>query len=139
VCEVNEKQTRLGFSVGVFEGFRVRVVWILGMNRSFRAQESQMHAASKQREQQFGGLRTSVMKEKEEELALFLEMKKREKERNDLLLNSSEEFDAALGIDLCSFSFYGVEFYLFRICFVALSSELRRACEVVYMLVCHVV
>ncbi|KAG5125374.1 hypothetical protein JHK82_032111 [Glycine max] len=66
------------------------------MNRSFRAQESQMHAALKQREQQFGGLRTSVMKEKEEELALFLEMKKREKERNDLLLNSSEEFDAAL-------------------------------------------
>ena len=79
------------------------------------------------------------MKEKEEELALFLVMKKREKEHNDLLLNSSEEFDAALGIDLCSFSFYGVEFYLFRICFVALSSELRRDCEVVYMLVCHVV
>ena len=68
---MNEKQTRLGFSVGVFEGFRVRVVWILGMNRSFRAQESQMHAASKQREQQFGGLRTSVMKEKEEELRGF--------------------------------------------------------------------
>ncbi|KAL2333348.1 hypothetical protein Fmac_014561 [Flemingia macrophylla] len=67
------------------------------MNRSFRAQESQMHSALKQREQQFGGLRASVMKEKEEELALFLEMKKREKERNDLLLNSSEEFDAALG------------------------------------------
>ncbi|KAG4923304.1 hypothetical protein GLYMA_18G028700v4 [Glycine max] len=67
------------------------------MNRSFRAQESQMLAALKQREQQFGGLRASVMKEKEEELALFLEMKKREKERNDLLLNSSEEFDAPLG------------------------------------------
>ncbi|KAK7305856.1 hypothetical protein VNO77_43768 [Canavalia gladiata] len=67
------------------------------MNRSFRAQESQMQAAVKQREQQFGGLRTSVMKEKDEELALFLEMKKREKERNDLLLHSSEEFDAALG------------------------------------------
>ncbi|RDX65102.1 hypothetical protein CR513_56267 [Mucuna pruriens] len=67
------------------------------MNRSFRAQESQMHTALKQREKQFGGLRASVMKEKEEELALFLEMKKREKERSDLLLNSSEELDAALG------------------------------------------
>ncbi|KAH7537541.1 hypothetical protein FEM48_Zijuj03G0104000 [Ziziphus jujuba var. spinosa] len=63
------------------------------MNRSFRAQESQMQAALKQRQQ----LRASMMKEKEEELALFLEMKKREKERNDLLLNSSEEFDAPLG------------------------------------------
>ena len=38
-----------------------------------------------------------MRKEKEEELALFLEMKKREKERNDLLLNTSEEFDAPLG------------------------------------------
>ncbi|KAF3433460.1 hypothetical protein FNV43_RR24562 [Rhamnella rubrinervis] len=63
------------------------------MNRSFRAQESQMQAALKQRQQ----LRASMMKEKEEELALFLEMKKREKERNDLLLNNSEEFDAPLG------------------------------------------
>ncbi|XP_061376603.1 cell wall protein RBR3 [Gastrolobium bilobum] len=67
------------------------------MNRSFRAQESQMQAPLKQREQQFGGLRASVMKEKDEELALFLEMKKREKERNDLLLHSSEELDTALG------------------------------------------
>ncbi|KAH0979615.1 hypothetical protein GBA52_006792 [Prunus armeniaca] len=52
-----------------------------------------MQAMMKQRQQ----LRASVRKEKEEELALFLEMKKREKERNDLLLNSSEEFDAPLG------------------------------------------
>ncbi|TQD75963.1 hypothetical protein C1H46_038496 [Malus baccata] len=52
-----------------------------------------MQAMIKQRQQ----LRASVMKEKEEELALFLEMKKREKERNDLLLNSSEEFDSPLG------------------------------------------
>lgn len=66
------------------------------MNRSFRAPESQMLAAMKQRQQ----LRASVMKEKEEELSLFLEMKKREKERNDLLLNHSEEFDAPLGIQL---------------------------------------
>ncbi|GMY08202.1 isoform 5 of zonadhesin [Fagus crenata] len=67
------------------------------MNRSFRAQESQMQATMRQRQQQLGGLRVSVMKEKEEELALFLEMKKREKERNELLLNSSEDFDAPLG------------------------------------------
>lgn len=67
------------------------------MNRSFRAQESQMQPALKQRQQQMGGLRSSVMKEKDEELALFLEMKKREKERSDLLLHNSEEFDAPLG------------------------------------------
>ncbi|CAL0301501.1 unnamed protein product [Lupinus luteus] len=58
------------------------------MNRSFRAQESQMQAAFKQRQQQYV---------KEEELALFLEMKKREKERNDLLLHSSEELDSVSG------------------------------------------
>lgn len=40
----------------------------------------------------------SVMKEKDEELALFLEMRKREKERNNLLLlHSSEDFDPPLG------------------------------------------
>ncbi|XP_038885154.1 endochitinase A [Benincasa hispida] len=70
---------------------------ILGMNRSFRALESQMQAPVKQRQQQVGGLRASVMKDKEEELALFLEMRKREKERNDLLSNNAEEFDAPLG------------------------------------------
>lgn len=68
------------------------------MNRSFRALESQMQAPVKQR-QQVGGLRASVMKDKEEELALFLEMRKREKERNDLLSNNAEEFDAPLGMD----------------------------------------
>ena len=77
------------------------------MNRSFRAQESQMQGALKQRQQQPGGLRaSSAAKEKDEELALFLEMKKREKERNDLLLHTSEEFDSALGIDLCSNFFF---------------------------------
>lgn len=67
------------------------------MNRSFRAQESQMQAALRQRQQK--------LKEKDDELALFLEMKNREKERNDLLLlrASSEDFGAdnaaaALGI-----------------------------------------
>lgn len=67
------------------------------MNRSFRAQEPQMQAPSKQRQQQVGSVRASTMKEKEDELALFLEMRKREKERNNLLLHNSEEFDAPLG------------------------------------------
>lgn len=59
-----------------------------------------MQAALRQRQQQqMGALRSSVMKEKDEELALFLEMKKREKERNDLLLHSSEDFDAPLGMN----------------------------------------
>ncbi|XP_041000465.1 zonadhesin-like isoform X1 [Juglans microcarpa x Juglans regia] len=66
------------------------------MNRSFRAQESQMPAAMRLRQQQLA-LRASMMKEKDEELALFLEMKKCDKERNDLLLNNSEDFDAPLG------------------------------------------
>ncbi|KAK7300536.1 hypothetical protein RJT34_11382 [Clitoria ternatea] len=74
------------------------------MNRSFRAQESQMHAAFKQRQQQLGLLRLSEnMREKDDELALFLEMRNREKERGDLLLRASEEFDdTALGLNLSS-------------------------------------
>lgn len=55
-----------------------------------------MQAAVKQRSQ-VASLRASVMKEKEEELALFLEMRKREKERNNLLLQNSEEIDAPIG------------------------------------------
>ncbi|XAR71937.1 hypothetical protein NMG60_11018398 [Bertholletia excelsa] len=66
------------------------------MNRSFRAPDSQMQASTRQRPQ-LGSLRTSMMKEKEEELALFLEMRKREKERNNLLLQKSEDFEAPLG------------------------------------------
>lgn len=57
------------------------------MNRSFRAQQPQM----------LGHRQQQMMKDKEEDLALFLEMRKREKERNDLLLNNAEEFDAPLG------------------------------------------
>ncbi|KVI04868.1 mucin-5AC-like [Cynara cardunculus var. scolymus] len=71
------------------------------MNRSFRAPEKGMPgpAAVKQRQQQMmGSFRKSVMKEKEEELGLFLEMKKREKERTDLFLqNTEEELDSSLG------------------------------------------
>lgn len=54
--------------------------------------------------QQMGSLRSSVMKEKEDELALFLEMRKREKERNSLLLHNSEDFDAPLGMILFDFT-----------------------------------
>ncbi|RZC78264.1 hypothetical protein C5167_002475 [Papaver somniferum] len=65
------------------------------MNRSFRAEDSRMQA-SIQRIQQ--GMRNqNAMKDKEEELSLFLELKKREKERNNqLLIHNSEEFDAPL-------------------------------------------
>ncbi|KAL3523963.1 hypothetical protein ACH5RR_016797 [Cinchona calisaya] len=64
------------------------------MNRSFRAEDNGL----KQRQQQMGSLRMSIMKEKEDDLALFLEMRKREKERNNLLLlHNSDEFDAPLG------------------------------------------
>ncbi|XWS74817.1 hypothetical protein CRYUN_Cryun01aG0030300 [Craigia yunnanensis] len=65
------------------------------MNRSFRAQqETAMQAAALKQRQQ---LRASMMKEKEEELALFLEMRKREKEQSNLLNHSSEDFDVPLG------------------------------------------
>ncbi|KAJ8764156.1 hypothetical protein K2173_005069 [Erythroxylum novogranatense] len=66
------------------------------MNRSFRAQDWQMQmqaAVVKQRQQ----LRASMAKDKEEEPALFLEMKNREKEQSSLLLNNSEELDGPLG------------------------------------------
>lgn len=62
------------------------------MNGSFRAQEPQM---LRQRHRQ-------MMKDKEEELQLFLEMSKREKECDDLLLDSAEEFDAPLGTNQIS-------------------------------------
>lgn len=64
----------------------------------------QMQATTLRERQQ---LRASMMKEKEEELALFLEMRKREKEQHDLLLNNTEEFDAPLGVVS-----YSVELYL---------------------------
>ncbi|XP_031253701.1 mucin-5AC [Pistacia vera] len=65
------------------------------MNRSFRSQEMQMQAAALKQRQQ---LRASMMREKEEELSLFLEMRKREKEQSNLFLNNSEEeFEAPLG------------------------------------------
>ncbi|KAF5738458.1 putative ATP binding protein [Tripterygium wilfordii] len=65
------------------------------MNRSFRSQESQMQASAAA-ERQSEQLRAALMREKEDELALFLEMWKREKEQSNLL-NNGEEFDAPLG------------------------------------------
>ncbi|XP_010534575.1 PREDICTED: mucin-17-like [Tarenaya hassleriana] len=63
------------------------------MNRSFRAQDSLM-LDSVERQRQH--LRASMMAEKEEELALFLEMRRREKD-HDNLLNNPEEFETPLG------------------------------------------
>ncbi|KAJ0258691.1 Uncharacterized protein HA466_0074430 [Hirschfeldia incana] len=65
------------------------------MNRSFRAQESRLlDSAARQRQQ----LRASMMAEKDEELSLFLEMRRREKEQDSLLLNSNpEEFETPAG------------------------------------------
>lgn len=72
------------------------------------------------RQQQMRSLRTSMMKEKEDDLALFLEMRKREKEWNNLLLlHNSDDFDAPpLGITIltvidcfCYFKNY-VDFFL---------------------------
>ncbi|XP_029143710.1 uncharacterized protein [Arachis hypogaea] len=63
--------------------------------------EMQMQAAFNQRHHQLGVLRSSsvMMKDRDEELALFLEMRKREKERTDSLLRASDELhaDAPLG------------------------------------------
>lgn len=62
------------------------------MNRSFRASERE----------KMGSLRTSMMKDtKDEDLALFREMRKRDKELNNLLLlQNSDELDSPLGIIL---------------------------------------
>ncbi|KAJ8540466.1 hypothetical protein K7X08_030385 [Anisodus acutangulus] len=61
------------------------------MNRSFRAEES----ALRQLQHQMGSFRNSVMREKEEELALFFEMRRKEKERDDLLFQNNDEFDGS--------------------------------------------
>ena len=69
------------------------------MNRSFRAPEKVMPR------QQMGFNRKSVVKEKEEELGLFLEMKK----RDNLLLNNTHDDDyddLSMGI----FFFYYIYF-----------------------------
>ncbi|KAI3809135.1 hypothetical protein L1987_25105 [Smallanthus sonchifolius] len=60
-----------------------------------------MPAPVKQRQQQpqlIGSYRNSALRDKEDELGLFLEMKKREKERHDLLFQNAEtEFDSSPG------------------------------------------
>lgn len=67
------------------------------MNRSFRATESKMQTALRQRNHQL--LPSSFVMDKDDELALFLHMKNCENDCDDLLLRpSTEEFvDAALG------------------------------------------
>ncbi|KAJ0470903.1 hypothetical protein HanIR_Chr14g0723831 [Helianthus annuus] len=65
------------------------------MNRSFRGPEKEMPVPVKQRQQSYRNL---AAREKEEEPGLFLEMRKREKELHDLLVQSPEgEFDSSLG------------------------------------------
>ncbi|XP_068669260.1 flocculation protein FLO11-like [Aristolochia californica] len=64
------------------------------MNRSFRGPESPKQTSVQQRP---GRTLGTMMKEKEEELALFLEMRKREKERNNLLLQSPDQLASPLG------------------------------------------
>ncbi|KAL3035255.1 hypothetical protein AAZX31_02G240500 [Glycine max] len=56
-----------------------------------------MQDAFKQRQHQLGTLRSSSPRvmDRDDELALFLEMRNREKERNDLLRRAAEDFDAA--------------------------------------------
>ncbi|XP_052186445.1 uncharacterized protein LOC127797513 [Diospyros lotus] len=49
-----------------------------------------------------------MMKDKEEELALFLEMRKREKERNTLLLQNSPEFDSRVASKLCTSPMFSI-------------------------------
>ncbi|KAL5126727.1 hypothetical protein HKD37_14G039289 [Glycine soja] len=62
-----------------------------------------MQDAFNQRRHQLAALRSSSPRvmDRDDELALFLEMRNREKERNDLLLRAAEDFDAAapLGSD----------------------------------------
>ncbi|VVB02818.1 unnamed protein product [Arabis nemorensis] len=64
------------------------------MNRSFRGKESLLlDSAERQRKQ----LRASLMADKDEELSLFLEMRRREKEQDNLLLSNPDEFETPLG------------------------------------------
>ncbi|KAL8224096.1 hypothetical protein R6Q57_019571 [Mikania cordata] len=64
------------------------------MNRSFRAPEKGMSgpaAVSQLQQKMMGSFRKSVMKDKDDELGLFLEMRKRETERDHLLLQNTED------------------------------------------------
>ncbi|KAJ0771938.1 hypothetical protein HanPI659440_Chr07g0274751 [Helianthus annuus] len=80
------------------------------MNRSFRQPEKAMTVPVKQRQPQLNGsFRNSALRDKEEELGLFLEMKKREKERCDLLMKNVEaEFDSSHGSRTGNISIYSM-------------------------------
>lgn len=70
--------------------------FIGAMNRSFRAPDREMQAAvAKQRQQMMS---RTMIKDKDEELALFMEMRKREKERNSLLVSNTDDLVTTLGI-----------------------------------------
>lgn len=77
------------------------------MNRSFRGPETLMPSI-RSRVPQLKSLHSSTTtREKEDDLALFLEMRKREKEKNDLLLlQDSDELDESLGIICFVFQFH---------------------------------
>lgn len=55
--------------------------------------------------------RAAAMKEKDDELALFLEMRRREKERDSLLAQNVDEFEAPLGMIDCVFSCFIFELW----------------------------
>ncbi|XP_076931158.1 uncharacterized protein LOC143596205 isoform X2 [Bidens hawaiensis] len=68
------------------------------MNRSFRAPEKGMPAGLKPRQPQMMSFKKNAVKDKEDELGLFLEMRQREIECDQLLLqNTEDEFDSSLG------------------------------------------
>ena len=66
-----------------------------------------MQDAFNQRRHQLAALRSSSPRvlDRDDELALFLEMRNREKERNDLLLRAAEDFDAAAPLGINAFFF----------------------------------
>ncbi|XP_021732445.1 mucin-19-like [Chenopodium quinoa] len=67
------------------------------MNRSFRGPETLMPSIRPRVPQLKSHHSSTTMREKEDDLALFLEMRKREKEKNDLmLLQDSGELDESL-------------------------------------------
>jgi len=75
-----------------------------------------MQDAFKQRQQQLGALKSSVRaNDRDDELALFLEMRNREKERGDLVLRAAEDFDAAaaLGMNTVDNTFFFCRFVNF--------------------------
>ncbi|WOH11288.1 hypothetical protein DCAR_0830769 [Daucus carota subsp. sativus] len=76
------------------------------MNRSFIAPERGMQSGVLNQRQQ---TRAAAMKEKDDELALFLEMRRREKERDSLLAQNVDEFEAPLELTTGSSPIFNIE------------------------------